>query len=60
MSTTKIRRDGNINVHVHVHVLVLEAGLRLTHTYPTILLEVDLDHLHFLQRRNVDVETQVL
>ena len=57
MSTTKIRRDGNIHAHVHP---TLEAGLRPTHTYPTILPEVDLDHVQFLQRRNVDVETQVL
>lgn len=56
--STKILRDGNI--HIHVHVLALEAGLPLTHTYPTILPEVDLDHVHSLQRRSVDVETQVL
>ena len=48
MPTVEILRDGNI--HVHVHILALEAGPRLTHTYPTILLEVDLDHVRFLQR----------
>jgi hypothetical protein len=56
MSSIKILRDGNILVHVHV--LALEAGLLLTLTYPTILLEVN--HVQFLQRRNVDVETQAL
>lgn len=56
--TTKIIRDGRI--HVLLRVLVLEAGLRPILTYPTILPVVDLDHVHFLQRRNVDVETQVL
>lgn len=58
MSTIKILRDGNILVHVHL--LALEAGLRLTHTYPTILPEVDLDHVQFLRHRNVGVETQAL
>jgi hypothetical protein len=58
MSTIKILRDGNI--HVHVRLLALEAGLRPNHTYPTILPEVDLVHVQFLQRRNVGVETQAL
>ena len=58
MPTIKILRDGNI--HAHVHLLALEAGLRLTRTYPTILPEVDLNHVQFLQRRNVGVETQAL
>ena len=56
MAIVKILRDGNI----HVHVLGLEAGPQPTHTYPTILPEADLDHVHFLQHQNVDVETQVL
>lgn len=58
MPTTKILPDGNI--HVLLHVLALEAGLLPTHTCPTILPEVDLDHVHFLRCQNVDVETQVL
>ena len=55
MPTIKILRGGN--THVRVHLLALEADLRPTHTYPTILPEVDLVHVQFLQRRNVGVET---
>lgn len=59
MSTIKILRDGNIRVRIHL--LALEAGLRPNiHAYPTIPPEDDLDHVQFLQRRNVGVETQVL